>query len=321
MLVNEAETRVVGSLGWVDGPAIWSYDVDAGQAARVSVGEDGYLRVHGGDRDHFAVSHHRDAGGFSVSVRSLDHPDRELAGATVAGADVAMSGSPEAWSSVPRVYSGYQPRPPGDPGPADAAAYALLLIAPDGTTAEVQWLDWFSLASGYDLDYQGILDAVEVPDRGLVLIPIQRNSSPVIYDPDAREVVGHLALAGRAGNPTLRFRGDSLWADDYDTLLRLSPDDWSVRGKRRLQRSPGGTAQFIGDWAFARDGGICAVARPFSSDVVGLDTRKFRVTHRARCGRQPLQVAVLSNGRVLARDWKSGDLLEGGLHPTRRFFW
>jgi len=79
----------------------------------------------------------------------------------------------------------------------------------------------------------------------------------------------------------------------------------------------GGTAgldrQFNGSFAFNGDETLCAVARPFSGDVVALDTARFKVTHACRLGRQPLLVALLSDGTVWARDWKTGDVLKGTL--------
>lgn len=315
MLLDASEARIVSSLGWVDGASLWCYDIEARRSFRVPVADTGYLALHAGTRDHFAVAHHPDGGGFSVSVRSLRSPKSELTRASLVGTSVEMSGEVEAWANVPRAYAGYHPHP--DQHDAD---YVLLWLAADGSTAELQWLLWFNAAAGYDLDWQGIVDAVEVPKSRLVLIPIQRSSSPAIYDPVKQELVGHISLAGRAGNPTLRVRGEELWADDYDTLLRLSCPDWKILDRKRLEGGAGGTMQFIGDWAFTRDGTTCAVARPFSSDVVALDTSRFRITHRARCGRQPLEVAVLQDGRVFGRDWKTGDLIQDRLRPIRRFF-
>ena len=56
---------------------------------------------------------------------------------------------------------------------------------------------------------------------------------------------------------------------------------------------------------------LCAVARPFSADIVALDVGTFQVTHSCNVGGQPLTVALLSDGTVYGRDWKSGKLLKG----------
>jgi hypothetical protein len=86
-----------------------------------------------------------------------------------------------------------------------------------------------------------------------VLIPVQRSSRPVIYDWDNRHVAGHVALSERLGNPTLRFRSEhELWADDYDTLLRVNPSDWAKRDERNLGGSKDQSGGFIGGWMFNR---------------------------------------------------------------------
>jgi hypothetical protein len=69
---------------------------------------------------------------------------------------------------------------------------------------------------------------------------------------------------------------------------------------------------FTGEFAFDAAEALCAVARPYSGDVLLLETTTFRVTHRVTTGRQPLGVGLLPNGRVVARDWTSGELLLAG---------
>ena len=71
--------------------------------------------------------------------------------------------------------------------------------------------------------------------------------------------------------------------------------------------------QFTGDYSFNRDETLCAVARPFSGDVVALDTEQFRITHYSKLGKQPLEVCLLSDGTVYSRDWKTGNFLKGKL--------
>jgi hypothetical protein len=60
-----------------------------------------------------------------------------------------------------------------------------------------------------------------------VLVPVQRSSRVVIYEPSRRAKVGEIELSGYSGNPALVFRSaDELWADDYDMLMRLDAADW-----------------------------------------------------------------------------------------------
>ncbi len=86
-----------------------------------------------------------------------------------------------------------------------------------------------------------------------------------------------------------------------------------MRDEHNLGGSTDQTGGFIGGWTFNRDRSICVVGRPFAGDVIGLACDSFEITHRAALGRQPLDVAVLSDGRVFARDWKTGDPLSGRL--------
>jgi hypothetical protein len=311
MLVDAAESVVLSSLGWVDGGAIWVYEPPTGRAQRVALADTRHVTLYAGAGDHFAAVHHGPEHGLRISVRRLAAPADALAEVALAETSARFAGDPAAWAPVPRAYVAYA-RWQG------TANYYLFLLDPERGQVEAQTFAWFD--ASYDHGYQAPLAATAVPGTDLLLIAVSRDSRPVLYDPRRRAAVGHVALAGRHGNPTLRFRRDGaeLWADDYDTLLRLDPLDWSIRDGRRLQAGPGpGSRLFIGEFAFNRDESLCAVARPFSGDVVALDATTFRVTQRAALGRQPLEVALLGGGRVLARDWRSGDLLRGTLAPWR----
>jgi hypothetical protein len=86
-----------------------------------------------------------------------------------------------------------------------------------------------------------------------------------------------------------------------------------VERSRKLQEAASGTAQFIGAFAFDEAETLCAIARPFSGDIVGIDPDTLRTKYRAKVGSQPLEVALLRDRRVFARDWKTGNLLTAEL--------
>jgi hypothetical protein len=67
---------------------------------------------------------------------------------------------------------------------------------------------------------------------------------------------------------------------------------------------------FLGD-VWSQDRSDLLVARPGPGDVVQLDAASLEVTGRWETGRQRLEAAWV-DGEVIARDWKSGDLLIGG---------
>jgi len=126
---------------------------------------------------------------------------------------------------------------------------------------------------------------------------------------------GTVELAGRGGNPDLFLRHGSaeLWASDYDTIVVVDPVAWTVTRSARYQNAQAPTQLFIGDYAFDPDERICVVARPFSGDIVMVDPATLRVRGKAGVGGQPLEVAVIDHDQVVARDWKTGDLLQGRL--------
>jgi hypothetical protein len=306
VILDASEERIVSSVGWVERGALLVWDTESNETRLVPVDDSDYLVLIAGDDDYFAVVHQRQGGGYMVSVRHMTAPESALARVRVTGSEGRFEGDGALWRRVPRAYGGYDPSERSDPD----APYTLLLLEASGPACEVQRMRWFN-AETYDLLYQGMLTPVDVPGQPLVLIPIQRDSRPVIYDIHKRDVVDRIQLADRGGNPTLLFRTpEELWADDYDTILRLDTR-WVKRGERHLQDPDQGIRQFIGDWSFSPDRSLCVIGRPFSGDVVGLDTATLAVTRRAKLGDQPLAGVALSDGRVFARDWQSGRPLTG----------
>src|SRR5439155_25319586 len=93
---------------------------------------------------------------------------------------------------------------------------------------------------------------------------------------------------------------------DYHTVAVVRASDWRVVRDKRVRSAFSGTQAFVGEFSFATNAPLCLVARPFSGDVVALDTGTLRIKYVATLGQQPLQVAALRGGAVVARDWKTG---------------
>jgi len=305
VLADPEERTVVSSLGWVDGGTIWVLDVATGRTRSLRVGDAKYLSLHAGRSGHFAAVHHYDADRLVITAHSFSQPDEVLSRCIVSQDDRGIEGSPSPWQHLPRHYVAYLVQPAW-------SEFALVTVDTSGAVT-LQTFEWYD--DSYDKGYQGIVGVTEIPDSKLVLVSVQRSSKPILYDPDARRKVGELVLSESHGNPSLYFRRaqSELWAEDYDTLLRVEPGSWRILQSRKLQEAAAGPAQFIGQFTFNSDESICAVARPFSGDVIGLNPKNLRTKYRAKLGRQPLEVALLRDRRVFARDWKSGDLLQGSL--------
>lgn len=304
MLTDPAERFVVSSLGWVDGGALWILDVRSSQARVSEIGDAKYLSLHRGSAGHFAVAHHYDGDRLVITAHSFDAPSAVLSRVIISGESRRFEGPFEPWSNVPRFYVAYLVQPAW-------SDFALVCI--DREEPTLQTFDWFD--DSYDKGYQGVIGVTEIPNSGQLLVSVQRSSKVVLYDPVTRQKRGEVLLSGGHGNPALFFRTQvaELWADDYDTVVKVEPNTWRVVQSRRLQKAASGAAQFIGQYSFDGAESLCAVARPFSGDIVGIDPGTLRTKYRAKVGSQPLEVALLHDRRVFARDWKTGNLLAAEL--------
>ena len=298
-------SAIVSSLGWVDRGGLWVYS-DRGPSVRsIRLGAANYLSLRAGTDDHFAVVHHGEGHVGEITVHRFPEVEQVLARAVIGAGDGMLSGDVDAFARVPRYYTGLLTTP-------SWADFGLITIdVPEGRVL-LSPFPWFDDDS-YDKMYQGIVGVAEIPDSPLLLISVQRTSTVVIHDPATSRKMGEVKVGDGGGNPALYFRrtAPELWADDYDTLVRLDAATWRVLDRRRLQDADSGTRQFIGQFTIDAAEELCAVARPFSRDVVGVDVKTFEVRLVASMAGQPLEVAMLAGNRVIARDWKSGALLTG----------
>jgi hypothetical protein len=309
VLTDPLEHIVVSSLGWVDGGELWILDTATGRARSASLGHAKYLSLHEGRAGFFAVMHHHGSGRFEVTAHSFSDPEEILSRCWVSRiAQSSIEGSLTPWQHLPKHYVAHLTQPTW-------ADYALVTVSPSEGVS-LQRFEWYD--DSYDKGSQGVVGVTEIPDSHLLLISVQRSSKLVVYDPVERRRVREIALAERGGNPVVSFRraAPEIWASDYDTIVKMYATTERVLARRRLQDAPRGTAHFVGQFAFDAEESICAVARPFSGDVLGLDPKSLRTKYRATLGRQPYEVALLQDGTVFARDWKTGDLLRGTLRHT-----
>src|SRR5213075_2241540 len=100
-------------MGWVDGDALWRFDVPTARIERISLGSGArYVSLHSCGSDSVAVAHHFDGARIELTVHGLSDPAHVLARATVSDGSQTLSGSVAAWADVPRVYVGYLGFPP-----------------------------------------------------------------------------------------------------------------------------------------------------------------------------------------------------------------
>jgi hypothetical protein len=314
VLTSPKEDVIISSMGWADKNCLQLLETGSGITSLVQLSEAKYLTLHEGRDGYFAILHHHDGDVVEITAHSFSNPPTVLSRITITAVNgkIHFDGDSTSWTHLPKAYIAYLKRP-------GLSEYHLLLVDPVRPALEMIDLAWYD--DTYDKGYQGVTGVVEVPNRDLLIITVQRDSHPVLVDLTTGKMVGKLSLADRSGNPTLRFRRflNQLWADDYDTLIRLDPADWKMMDSRLLQGAGSGCdRQFIGMFGFNAEETLCAVARPYSGDVVALSTKSFKITHTCKLGHQPLLVSLLANGTVWSRDWKTGAVLKGTL--KRKWF-
>lgn len=304
MIRDSGGTTLLSSLGWIEKNSLWILETENETIRKVELGTAEYLSLFEGEFDHFSVVHHSGKSKVEITAHSFESPETILSSISISRVGHKFDGNSEVWRFLPKAYVEYLSHDGIDD-------YWLLLLDPSNSEIGYQRFEWFD--GSYDKGYQGIIGVTESPSSHFLLISVQRDSNPVLWDPVDQKIVKKLSLAGAYGNPRLKFRAraNELWADDYDSLLKINPRDWSVNSVRRLQPAVEGTAQFIGEYSFSSDETLCIVPRPFSGDVLGVNTRDLSVKHVCNTGGQPLEAVMLDDHRVYARDWQTGTLLTG----------
>lgn len=317
MIVNAAGTVALSNFRWIDAGDLWVYALGESEPKQIHLSDTKRLTPVQGRGDHFAVVHHfendrvlltahsyRDV---SETISSIDlHIGKTKSTDISEGKDVQFAGDTSAWAFLPQAYIVQA-----------SNEFFLLLVNSNKKNTQIQSLSWYK--KSYDLMHQGILGVTEIPGSSLLIVSIQRDSQPVLYDPVTLKVMRTLKLGGSSGSPQLflRSKAHELWASDYDTLVRLDSRSWSVLDALKLQEAKDGMQRlFIGEYCFNSDESLCAVACPYNGDVVGIDPNNFKVIFRAEMQGQPLEVGLLRDNYVIARDWKTGQLLQGTLQAV-----
>jgi hypothetical protein len=285
--------------------------VDKGTVSLIPLESAKYLTLYScKDPNQFTVFHHSNSALIRLTVHTFDNPAVPLCTIEHLEEKTQIEGDASTLQNAPRYYVAYY-----DPG--YNADFHLISIDFERAKIETDRFDWYN--HSYDKGYQGIVGVIELSSDKLI-VSVQRDSHPVVYDPQRRTIVRKLSLADRHGNPKFRFvkRRKELWADDYDTILKFDSDSLNMKEARRLQTAAQGAAEFIGDWSFNEDESLCLVSRPFSGDIVAISADDLKIRYIAKTGKQPLEAIFLKGGKVVARDWKTGELLIGSL--KRKWF-
>jgi hypothetical protein len=312
VLINSASTQAICSVGWAHKGSLWVYKLGEDCPRLYKLSDAKFLTIKAGEKDFFSVVHHWEDNRVEISAHHHLDPEQPISSISVrctetdAGtSEIAVQGDTSVWRELPRAYVAFT-----------SGSFRLFLVDCGGGVS-IQKFDWYD-HSTYDKGYQGVVGVEEVPDSSLLIVSIQRDSNPVLYDPGTSKLVRKLSLAGRLGNPRFQYRASAneLWTDDYDHIVKLDAKSLNVIASKRLQGGSEVSRQFIGEFVFCRGERLSLVARPFSGDVIGLDCDSLQQTHRSTLGKQPLLAGLLGDDTVVALDWKTGEFLSGLLEKT-----
>lgn len=193
MIIDRDETTILDHAAWgQDSHSLWRYQVEASNEEKLDWPARPFMLFPGRDRIHVTMVERDDDEAHIVTIRLIADVETVVASATHRNRAWTFDGPSEIWKLAPSYVV--------------VERGNLLHIHPND--ADLDPLVWYE--QGYDLNYQGLGPAYEIPDSHLLLISIQRDSNPVIYDPLQREVRGHISLAREGREPIALLPSDGL---------------------------------------------------------------------------------------------------------------
>lgn len=304
MITDRAGTIALQALSERSGNTLWRFDNQTSRVDHLHLDGNPHLQLHAGDGEFFAAVETQYELGFRVTARPFSDPRLVVSAIVVTGPEPAVTGEHEVWSTLPSTYFGSVPD--------ESGKHALHLLSLAGSHPSLQRVDlgWFENGP-YDHGWQAPISVVKVGNE--LLFGVQRSSELVLFDPQQQQIIRRIPLADRGGNPqpVLSMTTPKVWVVDYDTLVSLDRESWSVDRTELLQPPTSRSRMFVGRLWTPHDQSFLLVPRPGSGDVLVIDPDDFTVTEVVTLGGEPLEAVVLSDGVVIAREWKTGNLMRG----------
>lgn len=302
MICDSKLNYALSNLGWVDKGNLWIYNSLKDDLKFINLSDSKYLSIYEGLNDYFSICHNFDDTRFNISIHNFNDPEHILCKFTFNNFKTEVEGNQELIKYISKYYlASLQLN--GD------FKFHLISIRDGEIKLDDSKIEWF-YNGNFDFMYQGLIGVTESNDE--LLFCVQRQGNIFRISKETNQLIDKIDLANRYGNPKISFNKDrtALYADDYDTLLRINPLNWKIEKASLLQSADKGTQQFIGSFLLNKNNDLITVARPFSSDVIMVD-ETLKIRYHCMIGKQPLEAIVFSNKKVVARDWKTGNLLTG----------
>jgi hypothetical protein len=319
MFLNARETRAIANDPQWDGPNLWVCDVRQGDAYPVGVSSAERITVLPGRDDLFAVVHHFHGEQVVISAHSMEEPTYAISHIHIRGLSYRFTGNEDVWRKLPRAFVAYY-----TPDRLSDADHHLIMVNTVNRTVGIRKFPAF-YEGGVEMKDR-VSGMLELPRQNSVLIEEGRDERPLlIFNTRKHKVQQRLDLRMKPEtNRCYRFRdsANELWVSDPDRLIKLSPNflgDWIQRGNIRLQLMDSTGGRFTGEFSFNMDESLCIVARPFVADALLIDVQKFEIVNKVYLDARVKSIRLLSDGRVIARQWFTGELVQSHVHAQHLF--
>ncbi|MGI8907738.1 MAG: hypothetical protein ACR2IE_14750 [Candidatus Sumerlaeaceae bacterium] len=309
-----SETRIIANDPQWDGADLWVCDVRQGDAYPVGISTADRITVVPGRDNLFAVVHHYYGEQVVISAHSMDEPTYVLSHINIRGTSYRFTGNEEVWRKLPRAFVAYYTAD----RLSDADHHLILVNSVDRTVMIRKFPSFYE--GGMELKDR-VSGMIEVPRQSAVLIEEGRDERPLLlFNTRKHKVNQRLNLKMKPDtNRCYRFRehAQELWVSDPDRLVKLTPNllgDWSIKANVRLQLMDTTGGRFTGEFTFNADESLCIAARPYIGDALLIDTHKFEIMNKVYLEARVKSILLLNDGRVVARDWFTGKLVQSHVH-------
>jgi len=312
MFVSSNDKIVISTMGWIDHGGIWIYNVENNTCITHNLSDAKYLQLHEGKNGFFSLLHFYDGNKLNICLHHEDDPLNIIDTILIEGTGNNYKFKSDLWSNVPLFYTTFLNRLSGND-------FYLLKIDLATKDVYISFLDWYDEA--YDKGYQGVVQVIQsIINNDEVIFSIQRSSELIVCNVENNSVTRKVELAGKHGNPLLKYaQNKELWALDYDTIVKIDSNTYECIVSALLQPPKNGMGQFCGEYVFNKTQTCCLVSRPFSNDVICLNTKNLKIERKVELNNEPLEVALIENDFVIARSWKTGKLITGKLRKVGLF--
>ena len=288
---------VISNLGWVDKGNLWIYDSVKNDVENYKLSDAQYLSLHKGENDYFSIGHNYNDNRFEITLHHFLEPIKVICKLSFDNFNISVVGDIDLLCHIPKYYLANLKL-------NNEFKFHLFKIENSQLSLYDEKIKWY-YDGNFDFGYQGLIQVTEYKDE--LIFCVQRDGSIYRYSLISNKIIEKIPLANKCGNPKVTFCDDfsELWVDDYDTLLKVNPNNWKVENSKLLQEADKGTGQFIGSYSISNNSIV--IPRPYSSDILILN-KDLTLKTSIKVDNQPLE-AVLLEKLIVARDWKTGKLI------------